>query len=244
MRCSWTRKTDDSCAGLGTDDAENTLPDRSAQTESRVGDAAESLWTLSHARTRHVKRNPPQNTRQEEMWSSRWLMGTWARGKDGGPEVALEDHRRGEVLRFLASGSHRAGILQRTPGLGRHPKHGSLSRRMGTSCTSGGNQTPTTARGLRPFARTRGSGTGIPKSRRIKIQDLVEHHSLILCGAHGFARESSAMESAQQCFFLNRDRLGKRKGTVSIVPMFDGPSRMNPRTQRLIENWRRRRQGA
>ena len=51
------------------------------------------------------------------------------------------------------------------------------------------------------FERIRGSGTGIPKSRRIKIQDLVEHHSLILCGAHGFARESSAMESAQQCLF-------------------------------------------
>ena len=117
-----------------------------------------------------------------------------------------------------ASGPNRAGISLRTPGLGRHPKHGSFPRRTGTSRTNGRNRRPTpdtqhTHRLKRPSERKMDT-----TKRRNKIQDLVRH-SLILCGAQVESSAREPGERTQECFFLEKGK-GKGKG----MPQFSQSS--------------------
>ena len=126
----------------------------------------------------------------------------------GGPEVARENHRSGEVLRSRRSGPNRAGISQSTPGLGRHPKHGSSWRRTGTSRTNGRNQ----HLWKRPLARKTDT-----EKRRIKIQDLVRH-SLILCRAQvpqGRAPRGNLSRELSKVFLPEKCK-GKGKATRQL----------------------------
>ena len=142
-----------------------------------------------------------------------------------------------------ARGSSRAGIFQRSSGLGT-TNHVLSLRRTGTFSTSGRNHTPALGtwyaiRWKNPWERDRDS------KKKIKIQDLVRH-ALILCGAQvpqGRASRGNLARELSEASSLEKGT-GKRKRDAPSVSILDGPSLMNPFTQRLLTRWRSRRQGA
>ena len=107
---------------------------------------------------------------------------------------------------------------------------GATAARDGTAHSVRLKETRQRLRALVPrsFGRTRGSCRGSPKT---KNQD----------PGLGQFRKGELRGERTPGFFYKRKQ-GKRKGSAPIVSIFDGPSLVNPLTQRLIEIWKRRRQ--